>query len=99
MPWLRIIPRIAMFRRSLRQLALEDPLVRSARAESRTRQIEQIRLWQQRQAKDDAVLAVELLKMERLADALAEGEFEDLGLRALAVENALAEIIDALRNP
>jgi hypothetical protein len=37
--------------------------------------------------------------MARLADALAEDEFEDLGLRPRAVENALAEIIDALRNP
>lgn len=87
------------FRRSLRQLSLEDPLVRRARAESRTRQIAQIRQWQQRPAADDASLAVELLKMERLADALAEHEFEDLGLRPHAVENALAEIIDALRQP
>jgi AcrR family transcriptional regulator len=87
------------FRRSLRQLSLEDPHVRSARAESRTRQIAQIRQWQQRPAEDAAVLAVELLKMERLADALAEDEFEDLGLSARAVENALAEIIDALRQP
>jgi AcrR family transcriptional regulator len=88
-----------VFRRSLRQLSLEDPLVRSARADSRKRQIEQIRLWQQRPAADAARLAVELFKMERLADVLAEDEFEDLGLRAHAVENALAEIIDALRNP
>jgi len=88
-----------IFRRSLRQLAFDDALVRRARAESRKRQIEQIRMWQQRPEADAAHLAVALLKMERLADALAEGEFEDLGLRALAGENALAEIIDALRNP
>jgi len=88
-----------IFRRSLRQLALDDPLVRRARADSRKRQIEQIKRWQQRPDADAADIAVELLKMERLADALAEDEFADLGLRALAVENALAEIIDALRNP
>jgi AcrR family transcriptional regulator len=88
-----------IFRRSLRQLALEDPLVRQARAESRKRQIEQIKRWQERPRADAADIAVALLKMERLADALAEDEFADLGLRALAVENALAEIIDALRNP
>jgi AcrR family transcriptional regulator len=88
-----------VFRRSLRRLALEDPLVRRARGDSRARQIEQIRHWQGRSAADAALLAVELFKMERLADALAEDEFEDLGLRAHAVENALAEIIDALRNP
>jgi hypothetical protein len=73
--------------------------VRRARSESRKRQIEQIKRWQDRPQADAAHIAVELLKMERLADALAEDEFEDLGLRALAVENALAEIIDALRNP
>jgi AcrR family transcriptional regulator len=88
-----------IFRRSLRQLALEDPLVRQSRAESRKRQIEQIKRWQERPRADAADIAVALLKMERLADALAEDEFADLGLRALAVENALAEIIDALRNP
>jgi AcrR family transcriptional regulator len=88
-----------IFRRSLRQLALEDPLVRQARGESRKRQIEQIKRWQERPRADAADIAVALLKMERLADALAEDEFADLGLRALAVENALAEIIDALRNP
>jgi AcrR family transcriptional regulator len=88
-----------IFRRSLRQLAVEDPLVRQARIDSRLRQLAQIKLWQQRPDADTGRLAVELLKMERLADALAEGEFADLGLSAVAVENALAEIIDALRNP
>ncbi len=88
-----------VFRRSLRRLALEDPLVRRARSDSRARQIEQIRQWQQRPKADAALLAVALFKLERLADALAEDELEDLGLRTHAVENALAEIIDALRNP
>jgi AcrR family transcriptional regulator len=88
-----------IFRRSLRQLSLDDPDVRRARSDSRRRQLEQIRAWQQRPDADLESLAVTLLTMERLADALAEDEFEDLGLRPRAVENALAEIIDALRNP
>jgi len=95
-----------IFRRSLRQLSLDDPDVRRARAESRQRQLERIRDWQreapassERPAADLETLAVKLLTLERLADALAEDEFEDLGFRPRAVENALAEIIDALRNP
>ena len=88
-----------IFRRSLRQLSLDDPDVRRARAESRMRQLERIREWQQRPDADLEALAVKLLTMERLADALADDEFEDLGFRPRAVENALAEIIDALRNP
>jgi AcrR family transcriptional regulator len=88
-----------IFRRSLRQLSLDDPDVRQARSDSRKRQLEQIRVWQQRPAADLESLAVTLLTMERLADALADDEFEDLGLRPRAVENALAEIIDALRIP
>jgi hypothetical protein len=58
-----------------------------------------IREWQRRPATDLEPLAIRLLTLERLADALADGEFEDLGFRPRAVENALAEIIDALRNP
>ena len=88
-----------IFRRSLRQLSLDDPAVRRARADSRKRQLERIREWQQRPAADLESLAIRLLTMERLADALADDEFEDLGFRPRAVENALAEIIDALRNP
>ena len=88
-----------IFRRSLRQLSLDDPDVRRARAESRKRQLERIREWQQRPDADLEGLAIQLLTMERLADALADDEIEDLGFRPRAVENALAEIIDALRNP
>ncbi len=88
-----------IFRRSLRQLSLDEHACPHARSDSRERQIEQIKHWHNRPDADSALIAIELLKLERLADALAEDEFEDLGLRARAVENALAEIIDALRNP
>lgn len=78
-----------LFRRSLRQLAVEDPTVRAARAASRRRQIEQIRS-QIRSTNADTLL-VALLQIERLADAVAEDELRDLGaseepLRAVIVD-------------
>ena len=84
------------FRRSLRQLSVEEKSVRVARAESRKRQIAQIRLWKQTEA-DESELAVSLLQMERLADALAEGEFKDMGVSSRAGENALARLIEQLK--
>ena len=85
------------FRRSLRQLSLEHPKVRAARAASRLRQIERIRTGQGARAADPAVLAAWLLEMERLSDALAEGEVEDMGLDPAATAAALAEIIGRIR--
>ena len=84
------------FRRSLRQLAVENAQVRAARAASRLRQIEFLRgLGPSR--RDPAQLAVTLLKLERLSDALAEGELVDMGLSPTAAVAALAEIIHQLR--
>lgn len=40
-----------------------------------------------------------LLQTERLADALAEGEFHDMGLNKKAGEEALARLIHDLRTP
>ncbi len=40
-----------------------------------------------------------LLQTERLADALAEGEFHDMGLGKKAGEDALARLIHELRAP
>lgn len=71
-----------LFRRSLRQLALEHPQVRQARAQSRLRQVERIREWSGAAPDDTATtesLLVMLLQMERLADAAAEGELADMG--------------------
>lgn len=90
-----------IFRRSLRQLSLEDPTVRSARAASRNRQIEQIRAWHRQYQGTDSIgapaLAALLLQMERLADALAENEFVDMGVSTTAARQALADMIDTLR--
>jgi AcrR family transcriptional regulator len=85
------------FRRSLRQLSLENPTVRAARAASRLRQIERIRLGQGAAAVDAGVLAAWLLEMERLSDALAEGEITDMGLDPAPTQAALAGIIGQIR--
>jgi AcrR family transcriptional regulator len=85
------------FRRSLRQLSIEEPLVRAARAESRLKQIMQIRSWQGEAPQPVEAVAVMLLQLERLTDALAEGEFADMGLGEGAARDALAGLISSLR--
>jgi AcrR family transcriptional regulator len=79
------------FRRSLRQLSLDNPVVRRARAESRLRQVERIKRWIGPQARPTAEIAAILLQIERLCDALAEGEFADMGL---GEEAGYAELIE-----
>lgn len=86
-----------MFRRSLRQLSLDNSVVRAARAESRLRQIGQIRAWTGQTA-DRSEVAVWLLQMERLSDAVAEGELADMGLGEDAARQALGRIITGLRD-
>jgi len=87
-----------VFRRSLRQLSVENDVVRAARARSRLNQVAYIRkLMNPNLARDDASLAAILFQTERLADALAEGEFHDMGLDKKAGEEALARLIHDLR--
>jgi AcrR family transcriptional regulator len=90
--------RYRTFRRSLRQLSLEDANVRKARAESRLNQIAQIRVWNREQPDSTASLAVALFKIERLADALAEGEFDDMGIDRTDAETDLSLLIHRLRS-
>jgi AcrR family transcriptional regulator len=85
------------FRRSLRQLSYEDARVRKVRAESRRRQIALIRSWAGVSAADEASLAAVLLQLERLSDAVAEGEFRDMGVANTGAKAALAELIGNLR--
>ena len=85
------------FRRSLRQLAYENDAVRRARSESRARQVERIRSWLGAQAVGDDQIALVLLQMERLSDAIAERELADLGVDERAAEAALAGLIRGLR--
>lgn len=86
-----------VFRRSLRQLSLENAEVRAVRARSRLNQIAQIRRWGGGEGREDSDLAATILQLERLADALAEGEFLDMGLDATAGEATLALLIHRLR--
>lgn len=68
-----------IFRRTLRQLSLEDEEVRRARAESRRRQLERI-AGKVPSTPELERLAVTLLEIERLCDAIAEDELADLGV-------------------
>lgn len=87
------------FRRSLRQLSLEHPKVRAARAASRLRQVANIQMLQGAMAMDASDLAAALFQMERLTDALAEGEVVDMGLDPAVVTATLAGIIHRMRHP
>ncbi|HEY0341487.1 MAG TPA: helix-turn-helix domain-containing protein [Steroidobacteraceae bacterium] len=88
-----------VFRRSLRLLSLENAAVRAARARSRLNQIEYVKKLGPNAVRDDAAVAAMLLQTERLADALAENEFHDMGLHRKAGEEALARLIHDLRHP
>ena len=86
------------FRRSLKLLSLENDKVRAVRAESRLRQLQMIRMLQADRAQAETEIVALLFQMERLADALAEGEIADMGLDEASTEAALAGIIGRLRH-
>jgi hypothetical protein len=52
-------------------------------------------MWKQNATMDEGEIAAALLQMERLADALAEGEFADMGLSTKQAELALDALISA----
>lgn len=85
-----------IFRRSLRQLSVENEAIRAARARARLNQIAYVRSLSPNVARDDASIAAVLLQTERLADALAEGEYHDMGLDNKAGKEALARLIHDL---
>jgi AcrR family transcriptional regulator len=88
-----------VFRRSLRLLSVQDEAVRGARAESRLRQIENIRRFRAGHGRPPfkpAELAVLLLQVERLADAIAERELLDMGLDEAAARSRLVELVHEL---
>jgi AcrR family transcriptional regulator len=90
--------RYLLFRRSLRQLSLENPTVRKARAESRLRQLDQIRAGTKRPDAKSDQLAIALLQIERLTDAVAEGELGDMGLTEEAARAAIARLFAGFRD-
>ena len=87
------------FRRSLARLALEDAAVRGAVAEMRTRRLEQIRLWAPASAAlDGGWLGAALLTLERLIDAIAEGELADQGLDEAPARTVIGRIVAGIRS-
>ena len=86
-----------MFRRSLRQLALEDLKVRQARAASRLGQIRRIKAWLEPASPSAEAIALFILENERLCDAIADDEIADLGLDEQAVRDHLERLYQALR--
>jgi AcrR family transcriptional regulator len=83
------------FRRSLRRLTVRDPAVRAARAASRERQA--ALLEQRGEGPEDRVSRFALLLcIERIADAAAEGELDDLGLSRKSQVAMLADVIARL---
>lgn len=86
------------FRRSLRALSVEDAQVRAARAESRLRQLAWVARWKGPKALAADEIAARLLQVERLTDAIAEGEFADMGMTEDAARRLLVEILAELRH-
>jgi AcrR family transcriptional regulator len=89
-----------VFRRSLRWLSVQDGAVRRARADSRLRQIDHIVRWSRSdagRALKPAEVAVTLLQVERLADAIAERELSDLSLDERALRAELVSLLTRLR--
>ena len=68
------------FRRSLRLLAVENPRVRAARTASRDRQLAALARNPENKGRPKAEVVAALLTVERLSDALAEGELADQGI-------------------
>ena len=86
-----------IFRRSLRQLTVENDAVRKARAASRLQQIESIKVRYKSLHLSTADVAIFLLQHERLCDALADNEFRDLGVEEETVKKHLGELYSRMR--
>ena len=86
------------FRRSLRLLAYENNAVRKARAESRRRQLAQLRTWMGTGGPGDGEAILILLQMERLSDAIAESEIDDLGIDHTTATKELLKLVMRLES-
>lgn len=87
------------FRRSLRHLAIVDPAVRAARMGARREQIARMRRIAGNETRSDADFVGALLTAERLCDAAADGELDDLGLSKKAALKLIADAMAALVGP
>ena len=83
------------FQRSLKRLAQDTPAVRQATAQARQAQIDRIRARQPQLTAE--VVAASLIGMSHLCEALAEGEFDELGLLGESAYAQLASWIEQLR--
>jgi AcrR family transcriptional regulator len=86
-----------VFRRSLRLLTVQDDRVRAARAASRLEQIDRLKLRYRPRRVGTVEAAVFLLEYERLCDAIADGEFSDLGIDESAVVKHLVGLYKYLK--
>lgn len=83
-----------LFRRCLRQLSVENAIVRQKRAETR---LEQMSFIQQRfglEKKNKGKFFTLMFQIERLADALAEGEFSDLGVEETEIRQSMINLVN-----
>lgn len=83
----------AVFRRSLRVLAISEPRARAARAQSRSDQIATLAALPANGRRSRAALLAAILEIERLCDAVADAETDDL---AIDKDAFLAEIARAV---
>jgi AcrR family transcriptional regulator len=82
-----------VFRRALRHLSIVDDRVRAARAAARLAQLASL---PKRKGLDESARAAALLKLERISDAVAEGEFSDMGFSRMAAMRAVVECLKVL---
>jgi len=85
--------RDANFRRSLRRLAQEDVRVRRALAAARLAAVADLASWLGPGRIDRASLAVDLIQVEHLATALAEGELAAMSVSEHAARGRLALLL------
>jgi AcrR family transcriptional regulator len=83
------------FRRSVRVLAIREPAVRAVWATAKKDRVVRVREWlPQLAAAPHERIAGGLLLIERMADAIVEGELEDLGVPA---DRGVAILADTMR--
>jgi len=83
------------FRRSLRSVSLTDPVMRAARADNRRQQLHLFADGPYGRLDRLSQIAL-LFCIERIADAAAEGELDDLGLSTAAQARLLAQTVAKL---
>ena len=83
-----------IFRRSLRALTASDPDVAAARARARVSQLAEIR--ERVDTVDDVELLVQMFIIERLSDAISDGEFTSCGFSEASARRELIKVVGSL---